>query len=314
MSQKTFVFILLIFLFAIAGFILFQELKKEDKDIFQGLRVGASFYPLADFAQEVGGGQIQVRNFTPGGADPHAFEPTPRDLIALFELDVFIFVGTDFEPWAEGMEDELKEKGVRLLKVSDIITFKPLEEEHEEENDHDHGEYDPHFWLNPLLAIKTIEAIRNIFIEMDEENEETYLKNAAEYLEKLVEIDKKYRQGLAECQLEEIIVSHNAFSYLGARYNIEIHAIAGLSHDEEPSPKRMAELSFLAREKSINYIFFETLADPRLAETIAREAGAKTLVLNPIEGLTPQEESEGKNYLKIMEENLEALRLALSCQ
>lgn len=340
MNQKTFIFAIVIVLVVTLGVIFVQELKKERQEVFHGLRVGASFYPLAEFAGQVGKEHVKIHNFTPSGVDPHFFEPTTQDIRNLFQLDAFIFIGGGFEAWAEKMEDELEEKGVRLLEISGIIEMNHFEKEHnhdeknhndhEHEDDHknehdegnhkdhghshDHGEYDPHFWLDPILAAKTVEVIRDVFIEMDRENEDLYTNNSRAYLEKLAEINTHYQEGLAECELREIIVPHNAFSYLGARYDIKIHAIAGLSHHEEPSPKRMAELISLAKEKNINHIFFEAIAAPDLAETIAREIGAETLILNPIEGLTPDDEAKGKNYLNIMEENLKALRQALSCQ
>jgi zinc transport system substrate-binding protein len=232
-------------------------------------------------------------------------------------LDVFLFVGAGFEPWAEKMEEELEKKGVEVLEMAKIIEFRHIEDDEEAKDEEDeHGEegLDAHFWLDPVLAKIALEAITDTFAKLDAENRENYLRNAQEYLAKLADLDQNYRQGLAQCRLREIIVAHDAFSYVGARYNITIHAIAGLSPHEEPTPRRMAELATLAREKGISYVFFETLTSPRLAETIAREVGAQTLVLNPIEGLTAKEQAEGKNYLALMEENLQALKLALSCE
>jgi zinc transport system substrate-binding protein len=130
----------------------------------------------------------------------------------------------------------------------------------------------------------------------------------------LSELDEKYRIGLAECAIRDAVASHAAFGYLAKRYNLNMINIAGLSPKEEPSPRRMAEIAELARAKNIQYIFFETLVSPKLAETIAREIGAQTLVFNPIEGLTDQELAAGEDYISIMEKNLANLRTALRCR
>ena len=110
------------------------------------------------------------------------------------------------------------------------------------------------------------------------------------------------------------MASHAAFGYLAERYNINVISIAGISPEEEPSPKRMAEIAQLAKQKNIKHIFFETLVSPKLSETIAREIGAETLVFNPLEGLTNEEIATGEDYISVMEKNLVNLRTALICK
>ena len=111
-----------------------------------------------------------------------------------------------------------------------------------------------------------------------------------------------------------MIASHNAFTYLANRYDLNIVSISGLSPNEEPSPKRLAEIADFARQNNVKYIFFEMLVQPRLSETIAREVGAQTLVFNPLEGLTDEEIAQGENYLSVQRKNLSNLRTALDCK
>jgi zinc transport system substrate-binding protein len=188
------------------------------------------------------------------------------------------------------------------------------EEEHADEKEHNHGPNDPHFWLDPVQAQTQIEVLRDALIMIDQSGQEIYTNNAGAYAQKLASLHDAYQKGLASCKIRTIIVPHNAFQYLGKRSNINMISIAGISPDEEPPPKRIAELADIAKARGIKYIFFETLANPKLAKTIATEAAIETLILNPIEGLTPDEVKAGKTYLSVMEENLEQLRKAMECE
>jgi len=181
-------------------------------------------------------------------------------------------------------------------------------EEHAEE-----GGLDPHIWLDPSLAKREVEIIRDTLSRVDPENATFYETNASKYIAELEALDSSFSSGLAQCKTRDIVASHGAFGYLAKKYNINVINIAGMSPEEEPTPKRMAEIAELIKEKEITHIFFETLVSPALAETLAAEVGAKTLVVNPMEGLTEEELSSGENYVSVMRQNLENIRTALSC-
>lgn len=268
------------------------------------LKVSASFYPLAHFAGMVGGDSVEVIQIMPAGADPHDFEPTPGDIRNVLRSEVFIYNGAGIDPWAERIITDLQKRGVLTLEMTGYFDLFMTEKA---------GKYDPHIWLDPLLVRKEIEIIRDLLIKADPDNNDRYRENSAAYINKLVRLHLKYTEGLKSCKSRSIVVSHNAFSYLAERYNLDNLPISGISTDEEPSPRRMAEISRVVRKKNLGYIFFETLTSQKIAETIAREVGAETLFLNPIEGLTKNEIEGGKSYLSIMETNLKNLRLALSC-
>lgn len=271
------------------------------------LQVTASYYPLYDFAKHVGGDKVQVTNMTPAGAEPHDYEPSPKALASAQKAKVFIYNGGHLEPWVDNFVKDYKQTAVKASDGIDALTA--ADEEHPSQQ-----VKDPHFWLDPVLAQQIIDNIQTGFANADPANKDYYAHNASQYKAELAQLDTDYRQGLASCQLHTVISSHDAFSYLGKRYGLTIASIAGLSPDEEPSAGKLAELSKLVRKESINYVFFESLASPHLADTIARETGAKTLVFDPIEGLTDADQKQGKNYLSIQHENLEHLRTALACK
>lgn len=275
------------------------------------IQVVASFYPLADFAKNIGGDLARVTNITPAGAEPHDYEPTPRDIIKVNSAQLLIYNGNGIDPWVEKIESDLKTKGITVINMSNTLD---LIKKITENNDGEGGAYDPHFWLDPVNVQKEADIIADTLIKIDKAREKEYNQNRDNFKKQLADLDTEYRNGLANCELRTIVTSHNAFEYLARRYNLETLYVLGLSTEEEPSAKTIADVSNLAKEKNIKYIFFETLVNPKLSETIANEIGAKTLVLNPIEGLTDEEIAAGKNYLSVMRENLTNLRTALRCQ
>jgi zinc transport system substrate-binding protein len=173
---------------------------------------------------------------------------------------------------------------------------------------------DPHVWLDPVFMQTAASLVRDALVRLDPAHDSDYRANAEALINDLKVLDQEYRNGLKACALNEIIVSHDAFRYLAARYGFSTIAVQGKSPDEEPSPKRLGELADLARSKRIGYIFFETLVSPKLAETVAAETGARTMVLNPVEGLAENDILQGRDYLSVMKDNLANLRTALQCQ
>ncbi|MBB6216777.1 zinc transport system substrate-binding protein [Anaerosolibacter carboniphilus] len=276
------------------------------------LLVYASFYPMYDFAKNIGKDKIDLKLMIPPGVEAHDWEPTAKLMGEMEKADVFIYNGLDIEPWAEKMTGSIENDQLITVEASqdvDLIKAEEHEDEHEEEEEH--GEYDPHVWLNPMNAMKQAENIKNAFVKADEENKDFYEANFEEFANKLRALDEKYKQELSNMKRKEIVVAHAAFGYLANRYDLEQVAITGLSPQEEPSAAKLAEITEFAKDHSLKYIFFETLTSPKLAQVLAAEVGAETLVLNPLEGLTQEEINAGKDYIAVMEENLAALKTAL---
>jgi zinc transport system substrate-binding protein len=251
-------------------------------------RVVASFYPLAYAAEQIGGPDVDVENLTPPGAEPHDLEVSPQDVADLRSADLVLLLGRGFQPQ---LEDAAGDGGnvVRLLDTPGLDV---------REND------DPHVWLDPVRYAKVVARIGRALGR----------PTAAGRLEqRLRDLDGEYRAGLAHCQRREIVTSHEAFGYLAERYGLEQVAITGLSPESEPEPRKLQEVVDLVRERGVTTIYFETLVSPRIAETVARETGAKTAVLDPIEGLTEDEAARGDDYFTLMRQNLSSLEAGLGC-
>ncbi|MCX6736383.1 MAG: zinc ABC transporter substrate-binding protein [Candidatus Parcubacteria bacterium] len=296
-TKQTLFFIIGIMAF----FFLLVIIKTPERKINdeKKLKVTASFYPLAFLAEEIGGNKVQVLNLTPAGAEPHEYEPTSRDIAEMENSSVLIMNGLGLEPWYENMKNNLSTEKTFIVTAGESMN--------------DARSKDPHVWLSPALMNKMAEKIEKAFAKNDQKNEIYYRTNLQILTKKLLILDGEYRKNLSNCAQRTIITSHSAFGYMAKNYGLTQVSIAGLSPDEEPSPKAMGDVAAFVKANNVKYIFFESLTSPKLSQTIANETGAKTLVLNPLEGLTKQELSQGKNYLSVMRENLANLQIALSC-
>jgi zinc transport system substrate-binding protein len=255
-----------------------------------------TFYPLYDFTEKIAGDKVRVENVVPAGVEPHDFEPSPRDVAKIQSAKAFIFLSRTMEPWAKKLQGELEGKGVKVIEAGKNLIK---------------GD-DPHIWLDPVLAKEVSRRIFTALVEIDEKNKAYYEKNFERLAARFDDLDRKYRETLSGAKKKDVVTSHAVLGYLAERYGLNQIPITGLSPQEEPSPRKMAELAELCRQRGVKYVFFETLTGPKLSETLAREVGAGTLVLNPLEGLTPEEVKAGEDYFSIMEKNLVNLKKALS--
>lgn len=287
--------------------------RKEAPAVAGTVRVTASFYTLAHFAEKVGKEAVVVHSVTPSGTESHDFEPTAQDINRIYSSRLFIYNGGGFDAWADRIRAAIEVEGVPILNIAEALHLAAHTDPHED-HEHGHGGFNPHFWLDPLMAIKEVEAIRDVLSKAYPAGAAAFHANAEAYIKELQGLHQRYETGLRDCDKKDVIVSHDAFSRLSERYSINFIPVVGISAEEEPSARRIREITRIVREKSIGYIFFETLVSPKIAETIARETGARTLVLDPIEGVITEKGDTDADYIGLMDNNLQNLRTALSCR
>lgn len=259
------------------------------------IEVVAAFYPLAYAAEQVGGRNVDVRNLTPPGAEPHDIELSPRDVGRVRSADVVLMLGDRFQPALERAAKDADGTVVDLLSDLPLLAPSAVEEG---------GSHDPHVWLDPVRYERIAARVAR----------EIPGGSAQSFDTRLRALDAEFENGLADCERHTIVTSHAAFAYLARRYGLKQVAISGLSPEIEPAPRALEGVVREVRRSGATTVFFETLVSPRLAETVAREAGARTAVLNPIEGLTEEQAKAGTDYVSVMRENLRALREALGCR
>jgi zinc transport system substrate-binding protein len=281
-----------------------------------GLTVVAGFYPLEWAAARVGGERVSVSSLTPPGAEAHDLELTPQDVGAVGDADLLVYLD-GFQPALdEAAENEGGDHAWDAGQAADLVAGEEHEEHGghaDEEEEHEHGDeaVDPHFWLDPTRLASVGDALAERLTELDPDGAATYEENAAALRDDLEALDTEMGAGLAGCAVDTLVTSHDAFGYLADRYGLEVVGISGLSPSQEPDPSQLAEIATLVRERGVTTVYTETLVDPAVAETVADEAGVRTAVLDPIEGLT--DESPGEDYLQVMRANLTTLQEGQSC-
>ena len=280
----------------------------------EGTKVVASFYPLQYVAERVAGEHAEVVALTTPGVEPHDLELTVRQTADLTDADLVVYE-KGLQPAVDAAVEEHGPEHV--VEATDVVELAPLDAEgHEGESEEEHADHadvdgDLHFWLDPARMADVAAAVRDRLTEMDPDNRADYEAGFDALRADLEEVDDEYDAGLAECRLDTVVVSHDAFGYL-EKYGLHFEPIAGLSPDAEPSPAHLSQLAELIQEEGVTTVFSETLASPAMAETLAGELGLETAVLDPIEGLS--EQTEGEDYLSLMRSNLEALQEANGCR
>lgn len=278
-----------------------------------GRRAVASFYPLAWVTERVAGDGWTVDNLTQPGQEPHDLELTIAQTAALEEADLVV-LEEGFQPAVDGT---VEGADYPVLDAAAVLDLLPAEEDehaeeegHEGETEEEHGEFDPHFWLDPLQVAEFADAVADRLGEVDPDAARTYADNAAALRSELESLDVDYTEGLASCERTTTVVSHQAFAYL-TRYGLDFEPIAGLSPDAEATAADLARLQQLITDDGVTTVFSERLVSPKMAETLADDLGVSTAILDPIEGLS--DETADEDYLSLMRENLTALQQANGC-
>lgn len=285
------------------------------------LKVLASFYPMYDFASKIGGQYAEVKMLIPAGTEPHSWEPSTRDMQAFEEADVFVYSGAGMEQWVDKILSSVQNKDLITVEASSGITLmeagvRSIESEgddHDSETEeHEHGQYDPHVWLDPQNAKIQMKAICDAYNQKDPGHTDYFSENYQRYAAEIDSLDAEFESTLSAFADRNIVVAHEAFGYLCQAYDLYQIPIKGISADAEPDAARMREIIDFVDRYHVKVVFFEELASPEVAEAIASETGCETRALNPLGGLTQEQIDAGEDYFSVMRDNLSALEYALS--
>lgn len=269
--------------------------------------VVTGFYPLQFVAEQVGGADVDVVSLAQPGAEPHDMELSPAQIAQVSDADLVLYL--------KGFQPQLDEAVAQNAadRAFDVATVTPLvggPNHQGATEDGDANAPDPHLWLDPTRLAAVAGSVSSRLAQLDPEHAAQYAANGNALVAELNKLDAEFAAGLKNCQRREIVTSHAAFGYLADRYQLKQIALAGLTPETEPTPQQLAEVAATARQYGATTVFYETLVSPKVAETLAGEVGAKTAVLDPLEGLA---EGGSGDYLSVMRANLAALRTALGC-
>ncbi len=310
MNMKRLLVPLVIFLLMVSGCSNTASTKSEKtSEGSKKLQIVTTFYPMYYFAKKVAGDSANVELLIPNGVEPHDWEPTAKDMAKIQDADVFIYNSQYFELWTEKVLKSINDSKLKVVEASSgIKLMDALESEEGEEHT---ASKDPHVWLSPVLAQQEVNTIAKALEQADPSNKDQFQKNATALNSELADLDHLYKETIDKAKKKEFVTQHAAFGYLAKQYGLTQIAIAGLSPDVEPTLGKLAELTELTKKKNMKVVYFEEMTSSKVAETLAKEIGAKTEVLNPLEGLTKEEQQQGLDYFGVMKKNLDALKLSI---
>ena len=282
--------------YLLSALLLSLLLFTSDRSYAEKIKVIASIAPLADFVKQVGGENIEVKVLLPPGASPHTFEPTPRAIREVSDAGIFIKIGAGFEFWAEKILAASGNKKLIIIDSSSgILLIK---------DPHSHGTStgDPHIWLDPLIAITVVSKIEGALIKADPGNAEYYKKNSVRYREQLSHLDREIYAKTRTLRIKEYVTFHPAWNYFSKRYGLHVAGVIEESPGKEPGPKHIAKIISDIKRIGSRVVFVEPQFNPKVAEVIARESGAKVLYLDPIGGAKGRE-----TYIDLMRYNISVI-------
>jgi zinc transport system substrate-binding protein len=276
--------------------LLFLSLSTGSHAYAEKIKVIASIAPLADFAKQIGGEQVEVTLLLPPGASPHIYEPTPKTLRDVSRAKIFIKVGSGLEFWAEKI---IKASGNKNLVVVIASSGIPLIQR---THSHHPSGVDPHIWLDPTIARTIVTKIEKALIEVDPPHSELYRANASVYKTKLSQLDREIAEKVKAFKTTEYVTFHPAWNYFSKRYGLSVAGVIVESPGKEPGPKHIAQIVKEINRIGSRVIFVEPQFNPKIAEAVARECNAEIVFLDPIGGQHGRE-----TYVDLMRYNISAM-------
>ena len=304
MKKRSVLWLILVFFALVLG-ACGQRASQDNSNETKGMKIVTSFYPIYAMVKEVSGDLNDVRMIQ-SSSGIHSYEPSANDIAAIYDADIFIYHSHTLESWAGSLDPSLQKSKVKVIEASDGMTLErvPGLEDMEAGNGVDEKTlYDPHTWLDPEKVAEEAQIIADKLSEQDSANKETYQKNAQNFSAKAHDLTKKYQPIFENADQKTFVTQHTAFSYLAKRFGLNQLGIAGISPDQEPSPRQLTEIQEFVKTYKVKTIFTESNASSKVANTLVKSTGVTLKTLNPLEA-DPQND---KSYLENLEENLSVL-------
>jgi len=309
---KNLVFILLFIVLCVQVYVMYQD--ENEAKLSKKPMVSVSSFFLYDISSHIAQDSMEIINILPLGVDPHSFEPTPKLMAEVEKSDLVLYSGAGLEPWTDGFAFKS-----RAVEVANHVVLRELgDDEHEHHKHHDeqcaHNTIDPHYWLDFTNMQRATLLIKDELIKLKPEHTALYEKNSANYIEMLQKLDKNYRKTLSSCQLDLVIVNHNAIGYLSHAYGFKVESLSGLSPEAQPSPKDLTRIFKEIEHEGVSTIFFENFVSNKAIHAVAKDAKVNLEVFQALGNITADEAAKKLSYEEIMYENLNKLSKALMCK
>ena len=282
-----------------------QKASQDNRNETKGMKIVTSFYPVYAMVKAVSGELNDVRMIQ-SSSGIHSYEPSANDIAAIYDADVFVYHSHTLESWAGSLDPSLQKSKVKVLEASEGMTLdrvSGLEDIEVGEGVDEKSLYDPHTWLDPEKVAEEAQIIADKLSELDSENKEIYQSNAKKFIDQAHELTNKYKPIFDKVEQRTFVTQHTAFSYLAKRFDLNQLGIAGISPDQEPSPRQLTEIQEFVKTYKVKTIFTESNASSKVAETLIKSTGVSLKTLNPLEA-DPQND---KSYLDNLEEDIAIL-------
>ncbi|MBC1529470.1 zinc ABC transporter solute-binding protein [Listeria booriae] len=282
------------------------------------LTVYTTVYPLQYLASQIGGTYVDAHSVYPAGSDAHSFDPTQKDMMNIADSDLFFYIGLGMEGFVDKAKQSLKNENVKFVVTTDNLhlpTMSHEEEDHEHEEDedgHDHGDINPHVWLDPNYMITMAATVRDNLSKELPAQKETFNKNYEKVVSQLKTLNTDYQTMADTAKHKDFVTAHAAYGYWEKEYGLKQIPIAGISTSDEPSQKKLTTIVNTIKSEKIPYILLEQNTNSKIADVIQKETDTKTLKLHNLETLTQKDIDAKRDYMSIMKDNLAALKTALN--
>ena len=279
--------------------------KQEASQTKKGLKIITSFYPIYSLVKEVSGDLNDVKMIQ-SGEGIHSFEPSANDVAAIYDADIFVYHSRTLESWAGSLDPSLKNSKVQVIQATEgmeLDRVEGLEDVEAGEGIDEKTLYDPHTWLDPEKVAEEAKIIANKLSEIDRDNRGTYQENARKLAEQAKELVDKYQPIFQEAKQKTFVTQHTAFSYLAKRFGLKQLGIAGISPEQEPSPRQLTEIEDFVKRYHVQTIFVESDASRKVAEAVANASKVKLKTLEPLEA----DPKNDKSFMENLEDNLKQL-------
>lgn len=304
MKKRSILWVMITFFVLVLG-ACGQKASQDNRNETKGMKIVTSFYPVYAMVKEVSGDLNDVRMIQ-SSSGIHSYEPSANDIAAIYDADVFVYHSHTLESWAGSLDPSLQKSKVKVLEASEGMTLdrvSGLEDIEVGKGVDEKSLYDPHTWLDPEKVAEEAQIIADKLSELDSENKEIYQSNAKKFIDQAHELTNKYKPIFDKVEQRTFVTQHTAFSYLAKRFDLNQLGIAGISPDQEPSPRQLSEIQEFVKTYKVKTIFTESNASSKVAETLIKSTGVSLKTLNPLEA-DPQND---KSYLDNLEEDIAIL-------
>ncbi len=284
------------------------------------LKIISTVFPPYDLAKHIAGDNAEMKILLPPGSEAHTYEPTAKEIIAIQNCDIFLYIGGENEQWADKLINSNDTSKVKIVKLIDCVPTLSEDDEDEHEDEHNHHEHDhehetdEHIWTSPENARLMLAAVYDAICAVDPENSQTYTENKDAYDKQLADLDNEYKTAVDNAKNKTIVLADKfPFRYLAHEYGLDCYAaFSSCSDESEPSVSTMIKLTKKIKENNIPVVYYLEFSSTKIADTLCDETGATKLMLHSCHNVSKQDIENNVSYIDLMKQNLENLKVALN--